>query len=260
MMLCDSHVHVGYYSRKGWREPFYYSPRRVFGVLNRCGVDEFIVSSTCAQIEGIGIADIVREARETRRLAGRRAHVFFWLSGHLYDEDTEMRWLETGLFVGFKFHEGETPWMQRRQKELRRILSVANERGLPVMFHAGPVAGCCPSELSKLACDFPSIRFNFAHCRPMDEMAKVIADYPNVWTDTAYMAFDEFPKLRDYAWHGRLMFGTDLPVWQAHEDTGLTARYREYVRTFRATGLEVESGAAFRGFVAEVKRQRKRSE
>ena len=56
------------------------------------------------------------------------------------------------------------------------------------------------------------------------------------------------------------MFGTDLPVWQAHEDTGLTARYREYVRTFRATGLEVESDAAFRGFVAEVKRQRKRSE
>ena len=80
MMFCDSHVHVGYYSRKGWREPFYYSPRRVFGVLDRCGVDEFIVSSTCAQIAEIGINDIVREAREMKRLAGARAHVFFWLS------------------------------------------------------------------------------------------------------------------------------------------------------------------------------------
>ena len=248
-MLCDAHVHVGYYSRKGREEPFYYSPRRVVGVLNRCGVDEFIVSSTCAQVEGIGIADIVRETREVKRLAGRRAHVFFWLSGHLYDEDHEMHWLDLGLFEGFKFHEGETPWMQRRQKDLRRILSVAEERGLPVMFHAGPVAGCCPSELSKLACDFPSIHFNFAHCRPMDEMAKVIADNPNVWTDTAYMVFDEFPRLRDYDWHDRLMFGTDLPVWQSHNDVGLTKRYREYVCVFRAAGLEDASNVAFHDFV-----------
>ena len=82
-MLCDAHVHVGYFSRKGYDEPFYYSPRRVVGVLNRCGVDEFIVSSTCAQVEGIGIADIVREASEVKRIAGRRAHIFFWLSGVL---------------------------------------------------------------------------------------------------------------------------------------------------------------------------------
>jgi len=248
-MLCDAHVHVGYYSRKGREEPFYYSPMRVVGVLDRCGVDEFIVSSTCAQVEGIGIADIVREAREVKRLAGRRAHVFFWLSGRLYDEDPAMRWLDFGLFEGFKFHEGETPWMQRRQKDLRRILSVANERGLSVMFHSDLSEWSHPLKLAKLAHEFPSIHFNFAHCRPMDGMAKVIADCPNVWSDTAYMAFDEFPRLCDYDWHGRLMFGTDLPVWQAHENCGLTKWYREYVRTFRATGFEKGAAKAFRDFL-----------
>ena len=248
-MLCDAHVHVGYYSRKGREEPFYYSPRRVVGVLNRCGVDEFIVSSTCAQVEGIGIADIVREAREVKRLAGRRAHVFFWLSGRLYDEDTEMRWLDSGLFEGFKFHEGETPWMQRRQKDLRRILSVANERELPVMFHSDQGEWSHPLKLAKLVCEFPSIRFNFAHCRPMGEMAKVIADCPNVWTDTAYMALDEFPRLRDYDWHGRLMFGTDLPVWQAYNLNGLTKQYRAYVQAFNASGLLQFSCKAFREYL-----------
>ena len=253
MMLCDSHVHVGYYSRKGREEPFYYSPRRVVGVLNRCGVEQFIVSSTCAQVEGIGIADIVREAREVKRLAGQRAHFFFWLSGHLYDEDPRMRWLDAGIFEGFKLHEGETPWMRKRQKELRRILSIADERRLPVMFHSGPVAGCHPAELAKLAREFSSIRFNLAHCRPKDETAKVIADCPNVWTDTAYMELDELSKLCDYNWHGRLMFGTDLPVWQAHEDCSLTRRYRAYAEAFRATGLDDSASAAFRSFVAGAK-------
>ena len=52
---------------------------------------------------------------------------------------------------------------------------------------------------------------------------------------------------------GRLMFGTDLPVWQAHESAGLTKRCREYARAFRTTGLEAAANAAFRGFVAGVK-------
>ena len=252
-MLCDAHVHMGYYSRKGWREPFYYSPRRVFGVLNRCGVDEFIVSSTCAQVECIRIDAVVRESREMKRLAGRRAHIFFWLSGHLYDEDPKMGWLELGLFEGIKLHEGETPWVQGRQRDLRKILAVAEARDLPVMFHAGPSDWCCPLALAKIAQKHPSIHFNFAHCRPMDEMAKVMADCPNVWTDTAYMAFDEFPKLSDYDWHGRLMFGTDLPVWQAYNSHGLTNQYRAYVQVFNAPGLIQQSCKAFRKYLGRHK-------
>ena len=248
-MLCDAHVHMGYYSRKGWREPFYYSPRLVFGVLNRCGVDEFIVSSTCAQIAEIGIKDVVREAREMKRLAGRRAHIFFWLSGHLYDEDPSMEWLNSGLFEGIKLHVGETPWVKERANDLWEILSVAAERGLPVMFHAGLNEGSRPKELAEIACNFTSVNFNFAHCRPMDEMAKVIADCPNVWTDTAYIPYEFFPKLLDYDWHGRLMFGTDLPVWLAHENIGVTKRYREYVQAFSTTGLLMVSCAAFRGYL-----------
>lgn len=254
-MLCDAHVHVGYYSRNGREEPFYYSPRRIVGVLNRCGVEEFIVSSTCAQIEGIGIADIVREAREVKCLAGRRAHIFFWLSGGLYDEDPEMRWLDSGLFEGFKFHEGETPWMQKRRKDLRRALSIAAKRRLPVMFHSDQNEWCRPSRLAELACQFPAIQFCFAHCRPMDEMAMVIAECRNVWTDTAYMALDEVPKLIDYDWHGRLMFGSDLPVWQAHENCSLTEIYRKSMQSFSTKWRLDKSNRAFSNYLSKNKRR-----
>ncbi len=250
-MLCDAHVHMGYYSRKGRREPFYYSPRRILGVLDRCGIGKFIVSSTCAQIAGIGVDAIVREAREMKRIAGSRAQIFFWLSGHLYDEDPGLSWIGNGLFAGIKFHEIETPWMERRSGELRRVLSVAAERNLPVMFHSGPNLGCRPLELAKIACAYPSVRFNFAHCRPMDEMAKVVADCPNVWTDTAYMALGDFQKLRDYDWHGRLMFGSDLPTWQTCGTVGLTAQYRAYVMALRETGLIGAAADAFAGFLIE---------
>ena len=250
MMLCDAHVHVGYYSRLGRDEPYYYSPRRILGVLKRFGVNEFIVSSTCAQVSGIGVEEIVREAREIKRLAGGRAHIFFWLSWRLYEEDPKMHWLESGLFNGFKFHEDETSWVRERLGDLNSILSVAAARNMPAMFHSGENDGSTPNELARIADKFPSLRFCFAHCRPMDEMAKVVENCSNVWTDTAYMSIEDFPRLLNYDWHGRLLFGTDLPVWQAHEKVGLDRRYWEYIKAVRKAGLEWGTCQAFKRFTA----------
>ena len=54
------------------------------------------------------------------------------------------------------------------------------------------------------------------------------------------------------------MFGTDLPVWQAHEECSLTRRYRAHAEAFRAMGLEGPADAAFLGVCGggegEVKR------
>ena len=249
-MKTDAHVHIGFYARAGKDDPFYYSPRRVLGVINRCGVCEFIVSSTCAHIEEIGIEEFIREAREMKRIAGWRAHEFFWLSGHLYDEDPDMLWLQTGLFDGIKLHEGETPWLTKRISDLHAILAFAARHDLPVMLHSGPNDGMRPKELATIAKSHPSVRFNFAHCRPMEEMADVIAECPNVWTDTAYMETYEYAHLSEFNWHGRLMFGTDLPVWQVHEVVCLTKRYREQQNAFMSTGLECKATFAFRNFIS----------
>ena len=98
---------------------------------------------------------------------------------------------------------------------------------------------------------YPNVRFVFSHCRPMAEMASVIAKCDNVWTDTAYMALNDFEKLSHFDWHHRLMFGTDLPVWQAHEDVSLTRRYRDYSRSFVQTGLAEDAPEAFRTFMGK---------
>jgi len=237
-MISDAHVHVGYYTRYGKRGPFYYSPQRVLGVLNRCGVDDFIVSSTCAQIASISITDINREAREMKRIASARVHVFLWVSRNILAKDPELQVLDGALYEGIKVHEMEGHWLRDYPTDLNRILQIADERGLPVQFHSASDGACCPVSLARCARRFPNVRFDFAHCTDMSEMAKIIADHPNVWADTAYLPLEMFQRVGDYDWHGRLMFGTDLPVWQAYEDCGLTERYRQYVSGWGRTGLD----------------------
>jgi predicted TIM-barrel fold metal-dependent hydrolase len=157
--------------------------------------------------------------------------------------------LETGLFDGIKLHELEGHWVEKRPSALRRVLRIAQERGLLVQFHSGPDEFCSPRVLAKFAKEFSSVRFDFAHCCPMDEMAEVVAACPNVWTDTAFMDAADLCELLRYDWHGRLMFGSDLPVWQAHETTPLTKRLRSRLSAFCATGLECASDSAFATFV-----------
>lgn len=240
-MLTDAHVHMGYFPRFCRKELEYYSPRRIIGVLNRCGVEEFIVSSTCAQIGEIGIDAIIREAKEMKRLAGDCAHIFFWLSWHLFQEDASLSWLDYGIFEGVKFHEKETPWFACRQMELRRILDKISERGLPVQFHTGDDDGCRPSELVQLARDYPTVRFDLAHCRLPGQSAAAVAECPNVYVDTGFHDAD-FSTLRTFDWKGRLLYGSDLPVWQAYRDVALTAFYRKNLHGFHQAFPE-ESGA-----------------
>ena len=38
----DVPVHVGYYTRIGYETPFYYSPRRVAGLMQRCGIKNIL--------------------------------------------------------------------------------------------------------------------------------------------------------------------------------------------------------------------------
>ena len=58
---------------------------------------------------------------------------------------------------------------------------------LRVQFHCGEMDGCWPGELTKWAELFTTVNFDFAHCRPMAEMAHVVATHTNVFTDCSYM-------------------------------------------------------------------------
>lgn len=252
-MICDAHVHVGYYNRFGHDGPFYWSPRKVAGVLALCGVSEFIVSSTNAQVKGISREDILREAREMRFRAGAAAHQFYWLSGRIYDEDPELSFLDTGLFEGLKFHELETPWMQRRKGDLLRVLAIAAERRLSVMFHCAPLPGCSAADLATLAGDFPAVRFDFAHFNPPDETIAVMERCPNIFADVSTLRMDDYETIPPPSSNvkNRIMFGTDFPAMHARTNAGLAEWYRKQVERFAHVFDADKASRAFHAFLGK---------
>lgn len=228
MPVNDAHVHVGYFPRKGREEPFYYSPRRIFGVLNRAGVDEFIFSSTNAVWDFTGEA-MHREAREMLRLAGKRAHAFFWVTDEYLKRDPNLSRLPE-FYEGLKLHGGETPWLEHPRR-LSRVLAIARERRFPVQIHTGekddktanPISGYLP-----YCRKFPSVKFDLAHGKPASEVPAAVNGHENVYVDCAYCPADVVKQWLDAgAREDRILFGSDIPVQQRLYDLSLTDYMRK---------------------------------
>lgn len=226
--MFDAHVHMGYFPRRGQEKPYYYSPRRIFGALTRAGVDEFIVSSTNAiwDVEGTSMH---AEASEMKRLAGERAHIFFWVGMRYLAQDPDLSHLPEGLYEGFKLHGGESSWLHHPDK-LVRVLSMAKERALPVQIHTGINDNGISNTIREYLpyCRrFPELPIDLAHGKPHEDVPAALAELPNVYVDTAFV-----PHQTVQAWleagtdERRIMFGSDIPAPQRHSSISISAYLR----------------------------------
>lgn len=222
--MFDAHVHMGYFPRRGKVEPFYYSPRRIFGALTRAGVDEFIVSSTNAVWDEEGTA-MHAEAREMKRLAGHRAHIFFWVSTRYLERDPDLKHLPEGLYEGFKIHGGESSWLQKPM-QLLRVLNLARERSFPLQIHTG-MGYNEVGEYLPYCRRFPELSIDLAHGLPHEDVPAVLAELPHVYVDTAFVsAITVQAWLSAGADEQRIMFGSDLPAPQRYANISLAAYVR----------------------------------
>ena len=238
MPVNDAHVHVGYFPRKGKEQPFYYSPRRILGILERAGVSEFIFTSTNAVWDFSGEA-MHREAREMLRLAGERAHAFFWVTDEYLKHDPDLSKLPE-FYEGFKLHGGETPWLEH-PRLLSRVLTIARERDFRVQIHTGekedqtanPISGYLP-----YCRKFPEIKFDLAHGKPAVEIPRAVNENENVYVDCAYCGADVVRGwLEAGAREDRILFGSDIPVQQRLFELSLTDYLRKTIYAFTSSKI-----------------------
>ena len=247
--MCDAHVHMGYYRRIDYDGLYYYSPKKVAGVLRRTGVDQFIVSSTTAQFDA-SYDDLLREAEEMKRVAGERAHIFFWLTEPLLRCNPNLEFLETGLFEGVKFHEMVTPWFSKLRNTFNSILEELEKREMPVQIHTGNMDGCRVSELEVLADRFPSLKIDFAHFYPAAEVIAIMNRHRNVFSDVAMYIPELYalvsPEMEDCA---NVMFGSDFPAYHEIDGQGLSVAYRRKMAEFLQRFNASTSDKAFKAFL-----------
>ncbi len=120
--------------------------------------------------------------------------------------------------------------------EVQRLVSLAHERSLPVLIHAGRGIPALGLHAVELADDFPDARLILAHAGICDLswIWRVSPDYPNLLFDTAWWMPADLATLFSLVPPGQILFASDAP----YGATAISASFM--LRTALQVGLTPE--------------------
>lgn len=120
--------------------------------------------------------------------------------------------------------------------DVRALVALAQERGLPMLIHAGRGIPALGAHAVQLAADFPGARIILAHAGVCDLswIWRAAADLPNLLFDTAWWMPADLETLFSLVPPGQILFASDAPYGQ----TALSAAFQ--LRVALQAGLSPE--------------------
>jgi predicted TIM-barrel fold metal-dependent hydrolase len=113
---------------------------------------------------------------------------------------------------GIKLHP-RAEQFRLEEPETEPIFAVANERGVPVLVHAGRGIPALGSDALDLAGRYPGARIILAHAAVCDLawIWRHTADHPNLFFDTAWWSVHDLLSLFSLVPPGQILWGSDAP-------------------------------------------------
>lgn len=245
--IIDNHIHIGRF------ESVYYSAETVFSVLQKAGVSACLYSSTTSgspvssEDSALQLYRKIRlEITDAQKIAahiGIEAYPLYWVIPavhRLLAELTIQKAMEELPYTGFKLHPRAHIW--DISDAFTRVLAesvfiYADKKKLPVLIHTGYDQDRADlfEPLFKLCTNGKII---LAHCRPLDTVLRLLAEYDNVFCDTAFTAPASIAQIRAAGFGSKILFGSDFPITDYFNNkrmnTGLQPTeenlYAEYLR------------------------------
>ena len=222
-MLCDAHVHVGYFQDQ------YFSPEDVVRGLRRLGVGRWAVSSTSTS--GKPWAFVRKEYERICELADKQSVLLLWLTPEMLIQSRDLRKYDVLPFCGLKIH-GANGWRVGGQP-LRRAFALARERKWPVILHTGGFPEYEAGRFGPLCRTFPDVPVILAHGRPIEQALNGMQQSDNAWADTAFMPLRDVQRLLASGMSRRVLFGSDYPAPACFYKAPLASYYRRRVLTLQ---------------------------
>jgi uncharacterized protein len=231
----DAHTHIGENDPDGRKA----TPEEIIGGLDQAGHGRALVFPM-HEPDGYGPANdaVLRAAAQS----GGRLMPLARVSPHHEDAVAEAeRCLENGA-RGFKLHPRSDDF-QLPHPAVDRIVALADERRMPVLFHAGRGIPHLGEAVVDLARTYPGARLILAHAGISDLgwIARDAAELPNLLFDTAWWLVADHLQLYATIPPGQILYASDMPY-----GPGLSTAFI-FVRVARAVGLEAEAMRAIAG-------------
>jgi len=231
----DAHTHIGQNDPDGRKA----TAEEIIGGLDQAGHQRALVFAM-HEPDGYGPAnDAVLAATAA---SGGRLVPLARVSPHHEDAVAEAkRCLDAGA-RGFKLHPRSDEFALPHPA-VDEIVALADERRMPVLFHAGRGIPHLGEAVVDLARRYPGARLILAHAGISDLgwIARDAAELPNLFFDTAWWLVSDHLQLYATIPPGQILYASDMPY-----GPGLTTAFI-FLRVARAVGLGGDAMRAIAG-------------
>lgn len=219
--IFDSHIHIGRFF------DIYYDAQTVFKTLKDAGVSGFMYSSTTSgetvdsKDSALKLYKKIKEeiigAQKTAESFDLNSYSLYWiipLIHRLLPELTLDKAMSEAPYKGFKLHPRANVWdisdaFTRALAE--SVFIYADKKKLPILIHTGPDIDRADlfESFFKLCTNGKII---LAHCRPLDTTLRLLAEYENVFCDTAFVNIETIKQIKEAGFKSKVLFGSDFPI------------------------------------------------
>jgi hypothetical protein len=202
----DAHTHTGSNDPDGFR----CSPEQLLEGLGLIGARAAVF--TMHEPDGYPPANdrILEEARASGGVLVPFCRLDPRVGGAEAAREAE-RCLDAGA-RGIKLHP-RAEQFRLEEPETEPLFAVANERGVPVLVHAGRGIPALGADALDLAGKYPNARIILAHAAVCDLawIWRHAADHPNLFFDTAWWSAQDLLTLFSLVPTGQILWGSDAP-------------------------------------------------
>ena len=231
----DAHTHIGQNDPDGRKA----TAEEIIGGLDQAGHQRALVF---AMHEPDGYAPANDAVLAATAASGGRLVPLARVSPHHEDAVAEAkRCLDAGA-RGFKLHPRSDEFALPHPA-VDEIVALADERRMPVLFHAGRGIPHLGEAVVDLARRYPGARLILAHAGISDLgwIAGDAAELPNLFFDTAWWLVSDHLQLYATIPPGQILYASDMPY-----GPGLTTAFI-FLRVARAVGLGGDAMRAIAG-------------
>lgn len=202
--IMDCHVHIGKFQNKNNQ------PEDVIKTLRNIGVSRWAFMP----VSNLNLKSFINDLviyKKVKELAPHETEIILLATPEMLIMSPDFTKYDVVDFKMIKVHGYLHQW-NPIGTSLTRLMSIANERSLPIMFHTGGRPQCESGKYSSLASQFRNVSIILAHGRPIRQAIRVMKKCDNVYVDTAFMPIDDIRLLVNEGLSERVIFGTDFPI------------------------------------------------
>jgi hypothetical protein len=214
--MIDAHIHIGQFYE------IWYDPEEVIQTVLGSGVEKLVFSSTSSCKENVQYSEIEKEITPLLGKFGygsRTIVPLLWYLPEYYNTGlTIEKAMQTLPYGGIKIHPRAQNWDMSDKKILSiadELFDYANRYKLPVLIHTGYDKIDEAENFSRYFSKYPDVKFVLAHCRPPDQVLRLLLHNRhnrNVFFDTAFVPEKDVQIFLLRGLGDQIILGSDFPI------------------------------------------------